>query len=904
MKKIMTWFRSGVPFHVLLTSFAVGLSLCSILIIGFTFYSTASGFLEDHADTLAEKQLTQAVTALGEELSALESAAHMTANDAFLRKNLTTYQTTGQLSITLFEGLSEAIQREHVKARSMVNEIEALLLLTDYGTISSENTLLPSMTQKTFSEYFGWELGVASFYLPEQVDIPHHTSYWSEDFSYYEQYVLYSHPIVVGSRTIGTLCYVVSPELINACLEPHISAAVCQDAERIIYNTTELDSETVLQNVEEVNTDTTPSRIHLTQYDLTILHVPNDSTLKQSLQSLRRICLLMGLVVIAISFGVSLLFSKLLTRPLVKIQEAMEQINSKATLKRKFFRGKVSSRNYIWIYLSTIVFVSAFLFSFISYRVFLNASNNILLTTAEVSFQQSLDSTSSAISNLYHTSFNLSYDNQIQEELSDRADSYVQDPFPTDFFQQNLSLYTLPVNLRVFDTKLNPLYSTDYFIDQESSLSQTITRRAQWKALQSGSQNMLEMSLEIVELNDFRTLGYLILQADELYISQTYDYFPGDQHQVYLHTPDGTILSSNDKTMIGAQLPAPAEDATTFSSGLSNIDLILTTYYSTSALRDELLVAVRSMIYFFLFLLLAVFISNIFISGYLSKQFRLLGDTFEDFSLSNPTDFSQKYSAVSEINRTYEAFDQMQQRILVLMDDILKGETQRYSLELEKQHMQMQLLHSQINPHFLYNTFEAINSMIANGDAAAGMRTLNALADMLRYTTKVNTMQVPFSEELQHAKLYLNVMTIHSRQLSVHYDISPEVYELQTVRFILQPILENAIHHGLKQNGGIGTIHIIAKVANNKLIVVVRDDGAGMDAQTLQQLKLSLMDTQAQASIGLPNIANRLRLSHGAAGRLLIDSEEGMGCAVTIIQPISSDVYSETNNTINKEKEI
>ena len=66
-------------------------------------------------------------------------------------------------------------------------------------------------------------------------------------------------------------------------------------------------------------------------------------------------------------------------------------------------------------------------------------------------------------------------------------------------------------------------------------------------------------------------------------------------------------------------------------------------------------------------------------------------------------DFTSKYSAVSEINRTYEAFDQMQQRILALMDDILKSETQRYSLELEKQHMQMQLLHSQINPHFLYN---------------------------------------------------------------------------------------------------------------------------------------------------------------------------------------------------------
>ena len=220
------------------------------------------------------------------------------------------------------------------------------------------------------------------------------------------------------------------------------------------------------------------------------------------------------------------------------------------------------------------------------------------------------------------------------------------------------------------------------------------------------------------------------------------------------------------------------------------------------------------------------------------------------------------------------------------MDDIVKGETQRYSLELEKQHMQMQLLHSQINPHFLYNTFEAINSMVASGDTLAGMQTLSALADMLRYTTKINTMQVPFSEELQHAKLYMNVMAIHSKFLSVSYDISPEVYELQTVRFILQPILENAIHHGLKPKGGVGNIHVVAKIANSKLIVVIRDDGVGMDSETLLKLSKALEDTQAQTSIGLPNIAKRLRLTYGDSGRLLIDSEEGMGCAVTVIQPI------------------
>ncbi len=896
MRKIFSRFRTDVPFHVLLTSFAAGLSLFAVLVVGFSFYSTASDFLKTHVDMLSEKQLTQAVNSLTEDIAVLESSAQMAAKDSSLCSDLTTYhQTKGEINSTVFYDLLKDIRSEHMQVQSTVSEVEALLLLTDYGAISSENTLLPGITQASFSEHFGWELGEVSFYFPDQAAPSNLTSYWSEDLSYYAQYILYAYPVVICDRTLGTLCYAVSPELFSSCLEPHVSAAVCQGSEQVIYNSTQWDTETVLQNVAESNPNSVANRVNLTQYGLTILHTPNESTLKQPLQILRNINLLVGLVVIGISFGVSILFSKMLTRPLVKIQEVMAQINSKHALKKTFFRGKVSSRNYIWIYLTTIVFVSTFLFSYISYRAFLNESSKILLTTAEVSFQQSFDNTDATLSNLYHTSFYLSYDTQIQNDLSNRTNSYMQDPFPVELIQQSLHRYTMPVNLRILDTRQTPLYSTNFFIDRDSSSEQHITRKAKWTPLLSGNQNMLEMSLEIVELDNLQTLGYLILQADELHISQTYDYFPDDQHQVYLHTPDGTILSSNDKTMIGSILPPPAENTTTFTSKLSTMDLVLTTYYSTDALRNELLLAARNMIYFFLFLLLVVFIFNIFISSYLSKQFRILGDTLADFSISTPIDFTPKYSAVFEINRTYEAFDQMQKRILVLMDDIVQGETQRYSLELEKQHMQMQLLNSQINPHFLYNTFEAINSMIASGDTVAGMRTLSALADMLRYTTKINTMQVPFSEELQHAKLYMNVMTIHSQQLYVHYDISPEVYQLRTVRFILQPILENAIHHGLKQHGGIGNIHIIAKVANNKLIVVIRDDGAGMDPQTLQRLKISLADSQSQSSIGLPNIANRLRLLHDTGGKILIDSEEGMGCAVTIIQPISYDEYSENN---------
>ncbi len=882
-KKLSKRFHSGVPFPVLLTSFAVGLSLCSVLIIGLTFYFTASGSLKEHVDDLSTRQLTQAVGTLSERLSQIEVIGQTTASDESLKDGLYNCRQYGKIEIDLFYELSDKARRTYVKARYMMEEIDALILLTDYGTVSSKNTILSNTTQTSFAEHFGWETGKPQFHFPDPSDTPD-PSYWSEDLRYYEQCLLYSCPVEKNGKTVGTICYVLSPKLISSSLEPQISAAVLCDTDRLIYNSTGLDDDAVLQFYADPDAPAFSARVTLPQYGLTILHRANTETLESSLRSLRRIGFLMGFVVLVISLTASILFSRSLTRPLINIRNAMGEINSRASLRKPLLRGKLSSRNYIRIYLTVIVLISSFLFSIISYRVFLDASNRIVLTTAEASFRQSLSNTNATLSNLYHTSFNFAYDTEFQRELSESAAQGEKAAISEGYIRQSLGLYTIPVNLRILNTDREVLFSTDYFVEED--LSSPVTRKAQWKPLAAGSRNLISLSYEIIDFRELNALGTLILEVDELHIRETSDFFSGDRHSVYLHTPDGLVLSGSDKSAIGRTLPPPGKNTEQFSGPLADADLILTTYFDTSSMRRNLNQAVRSMVYFFLFLSLVVFISNILISNYLSKQFRDLGDTLANVSLNDPAGHSEPVSMISEINRTYAAFHEMQQRILTLMDDNVKSETQRYALELDKQQMEMQLLQSQINPHFLYNTFEAVNSMIANGDTAGGMRTLNELAEMLRYSTKNKAIMVPLREELQHARLYMSIMAIHSRQLTVHYDISPEAYEVPTVRFILQPILENAIRHGLKPKGGAGNIQITGKIANSRLILVVRDDGVGMDEVSLKALNHSLTDRQAQTSIGLPNIANRLRLSHGEAGRLIIDSEEGMGCAVTIIQPI------------------
>ena len=127
----------------------------------------------------------------------------------------------------------------------------------------------------------------------------------------------------------------------------------------------------------------------------------------------------------------------------------------------------------------------------------------------------------------------------------------------------------------------------------------------------------------------------------------------------------------------------------------------------------------------------------------------------------------------------------------------------------------------------------------------------------------------------------------YPEQLSLSLNITEEAMQQETVKFILQPILENAIYHGFKPKGGHGHISVTGTVFDGKLLFVIRDDGIGMSPAKCCQLQQAIDQNISSPSIGLRNIANRLRLLHGSAASLTISSTEGYGTVVTVVQPVN-----------------
>ena len=218
-----------------------------------------------------------------------------------------------------------------------------------------------------------------------------------------------------------------------------------------------------------------------------------------------------------------------------------------------------------------------------------------------------------------------------------------------------------------------------------------------------------------------------------------------------------------------------------------------------------------------------------------------------------------------------------------------------YVNELEKKEIQLRALQLQINPHFLYNTLETINGIALAKDCEPIPDIVQNLGDMFRYNTDVKTDIVSFSQEINHIKKYLEIQKIrYGEKLEVYYDIEDAAYECMIVKFVLQPIVENALCHGIDKNGSKGVIEISARCADEKLFIHIFDDGNGMNEEGLKKIRQllqtddSIADVVKKRSVGMCNVNKRIKLHYGEDYGISVESKEKVGTKVTLTFPIET----------------
>ena len=237
---------------------------------------------------------------------------------------------------------------------------------------------------------------------------------------------------------------------------------------------------------------------------------------------------------------------------------------------------------------------------------------------------------------------------------------------------------------------------------------------------------------------------------------------------------------------------------------------------------------------------------------------------FHEFGTQDPVTQVFTYLVISGATQAFDYYEKFVARTV-------------RAAELEKQlaQAQLQALQMQLNPHFLFNTLHAISSLM-HKDVEAADRMIAQLGDLLRYTLEsTDTQEVPLKQELDFLERYLEIeQTRFGDRLCVRMEIAPDTLEASVPNLILQPLVENAIHHGVEPHARPGVIELRARRENETLRLEVTDNGTG-----LQDTKSSGM------GIGLSNTRARLQQLYGAAHQLELRNGPSGGLCVRVTIP-------------------
>lgn len=268
------------------------------------------------------------------------------------------------------------------------------------------------------------------------------------------------------------------------------------------------------------------------------------------------------------------------------------------------------------------------------------------------------------------------------------------------------------------------------------------------------------------------------------------------------------------------------------------------------------------------------------------------------------TQFMQRYSisnsaARLDIHKNNEIgtlalqCNEMLDKLVASTRDVLKMQSNMYELQLSLKQAELSALQSQINPHFLYNTLDCIRGYGYLLNSSEVVEIASSLSSLMRYAIK-GPQRVPVRDELNCVNCYLSIIRIRfGERFTFHVQADEDVLEYKMPRFLLQPLVENAIYHGLEPQARPGElwVHVCANQEERRLGFLVRDNGAGFSPEKLDAfLKAAQSHASTRpssAGIGLLNISDRIHLLYGDRGVFTIDSKEN--CYTQVVMEIPLD---------------
>ena len=439
------------------------------------------------------------------------------------------------------------------------------------------------------------------------------------------------------------------------------------------------------------------------------------------------------------------------------------------------------------------------------------------------------------------------------------------------------------------------LIRTDLPVQEAPWYEQVIESNGEWVfetdgggmvAYRGENRNILSMIKVIKSKEDYSDLGILMVNIDEKTIQRYFEI-------VGNHTDSNFYILSGDALLFGPQDPDCYEQNRQLIRELEveqpvfvNTGKHPTVYQKVySSIEDWVIVGEIPMESFHIrydnwqtALILAgnlvlLLVCWVVITMMLSKPIQQMEEQINSVQ-GLLKDIPVEEGRTDEISRLKYAYNRMLQSIRELMEKTKAEE------EVIRQN-ELDLILEQISPHFLYNTLDTISALALIGDNEKAFQTTQALGRFYRNSLSSGRQMVSVKEEMDMIKSYVTILNIrYENQILLEYEIEPEIEQEMILKLTLQPLVENAVCHGIRLKPGAGKLKIVCRrYGQDQMELSVWDNGIGMEPQNIQEV---LYGTKKRTGFGLQSVRQRMELFYGKTGLVCLESEAGQWTKVTV----------------------
>ncbi|WP_256759335.1 sensor histidine kinase [Cohnella sp. WQ 127256] len=418
---------------------------------------------------------------------------------------------------------------------------------------------------------------------------------------------------------------------------------------------------------------------------------------------------------------------------------------------------------------------------------------------------------------------------------------------------------------------------------------------------ENDSRNVISLFQKFNSAKTGVPLGLLQLSIDERYIANQYSNIDmGASGNIFIVNKNGIVASDTRKDRLytsisntdyfawaikdegGKVFKMDGQNYLVVSRSYPRFDWVIIGIVPIYEITKDNRILTEKFIGIGALFVLAAVILTLLIAKSITSPLNVIKETIRDVQEGN-LDVKLNIKSRDEIGALAKEFNKMVGNTKLLMNNIIEEQKQKREYELA-------VMQSQINPHFLYNTLESICGLADLKRNADVVKIVNQLAQFYRGVLSKGSAIITMEDEIVITQTYLEILKIrYGDQMTYTMDIDPVVYHYNTIKLLLQPIVENSIYHGLKNKRGKGHIAIQGRIKEDRLIISIRDNGVGIPKEKLDSIfcgrDVNQDNNKDKGGFGLKVTNERIKLYFGTEYGVEIHSVFGEGTVVTITLP-------------------